>query len=54
MDKGLTFLLTEKKLNYTNMLEQLLTWSLIIGMFMGGLLIGEGILRLIKKYGKKF
>lgn len=32
------------------MLEQLLTWSIVIGMFTGALLIGEGIRILINKY----
>lgn len=32
------------------MLEQLLTWSLIIGVFMGALTIGEVIRVLINKY----
>ena len=35
------------------MLEQLLTWSIIIGVFMGGLTIGEGIRVLINKYKNK-
>ena len=35
------------------MLEQLLTWAIIIGMFMGALLIGEGIRVLINKYKTK-
>lgn len=36
------------------MLEQLLTWSIIIGIVFGGLVVGESIRLLIKKTNKKW